>query len=262
MALWREGLLARAVLAGRTRGYRRHPQLERFRGRRDPVAAVDCYLSRVLDEARARGYAFDATKIRYRRCAGGRTSVTAGQLSHEWEHLLAKLKARDRERWREARRGHAGAHPCFRVVPGPVAGWERVSAGREASGGALRAPLPGGTEHGALPWHLKGAIVSSEMEKRTPTYDLAGFREEFSSVRALRMTRTAQDATLRLGMTLQDVVQVVQGMTRRQFYKSMTSHADHRVWQDVYHVPWGPLVLYVKLTMDDLGRLILSMKEK
>ncbi len=105
-------------------------------------------------------------------------------------------------------------------------------------------------------------MFPSGMEKRTPTYDLAGFREEFSSVRALRMTRTAQDATLRLGMTLQDVVQVVQGMTRRQFYKSMTSHADHRVWQDVYHVPWGPLVLYVKLTMDDLGRLILSMKEK
>lgn len=76
------------------------------------------------------------------------------------------------------------------------------------------------------------------------------------------MTRTAQDAALRLGMTLQDVVRVVQGMTRRQFYKSMTSHADHRVWQDVYHVPWGSLVLYVKLTMDDLGRLILSMKEK
>jgi motility quorum-sensing regulator/GCU-specific mRNA interferase toxin len=100
------------------------------------------------------------------------------------------------------------------------------------------------------------------MEKRTPTYALAGFREEFSSVRALRMTRTAQDAMLRLGMTLQDVVQVVQSMTRRHFYKSMTSHADHRVWQDVYHVPWGPLVLYVKLTMDDLGRLILSMKEK
>jgi motility quorum-sensing regulator/GCU-specific mRNA interferase toxin len=76
------------------------------------------------------------------------------------------------------------------------------------------------------------------MEKRTPTYDLAGFRAEFSSVRALRMTRTAQNATMQLGMTLQDVVQVVQSMTRGHFYKSMTSHGDHRVWQDVYHVPW------------------------
>ncbi len=51
-------------------------------------------------------------------------------------------------------------------------------------------------------------------------------------------------------------------MKRDQFYKSMTSFDDHRVWQDVYHVPWNDLVLYVKLTVDDLGRLILSMKEK
>ena len=100
------------------------------------------------------------------------------------------------------------------------------------------------------------------MEKRTPTYDLAGFRKEFSSVRALRMTRTAQNTTLLLGMTLQDVVQVVQCMTRGHFYKSMTSHGDHRIWQDVYRVPWASLVLYVKLTVDDRGRLILSMKEK
>ena len=100
------------------------------------------------------------------------------------------------------------------------------------------------------------------MEKRKPTYDLDGFRQELSSAKALRMTRTAQDATLRLGLTLEDVVQVVQSMRRSHFYKSMTSHADHRVWQDVYHVPWGGLVLYVKLTVDELGRLILSMKEK
>ncbi len=100
------------------------------------------------------------------------------------------------------------------------------------------------------------------MEKRKPTYDLEGFRREFRATRALRMTRTAQDATLRLGLTLEDVVQVVQSMKRSNFYKSMTSHADHRVWQDVYHVPWGGLVLYVKLTVDELGRLILSMKEK
>jgi MqsR (Motility quorum-sensing regulator) toxin of toxin-antitoxin system len=61
------------------------------------------------------------------------------------------------------------------------------------------------------------------MEKRKPTYDLEGFRQECSSVKALRMTRTAQDATLRLGLLLEDVVQVVQTMTRGHFYKSMTS---------------------------------------
>ena len=55
-------------------------------------------------------------------------------------------------------------------------------------------------------------------------------------MKALRMTRTAQDAALRLGITREDVVQVVQSMKREHFYKSMTSFDDHRVWQDVYQV--------------------------
>ena len=119
VALWREGLLARAVLLGRTRGYRHHPQLRRFSG----AAAIDCYLSRVLDEARARGYAFDAAKIRYRRC-GARRPVTRGQLEHEWRHLLRKLAARDPQRRRQALAAGLRVHPCFRAVPGAVEPWE------------------------------------------------------------------------------------------------------------------------------------------
>jgi hypothetical protein len=126
VALWREGLLARAVLAGQTTGYRRHPQLERFRARRDPLAALDCYLSRVLDEARSRGYRFDDAKIRCARgCRHRPLPVADGQLEHEWRHLLAKLKVRDPARYRAQRRAGPRAHPCFRVVPGPVADWER-----------------------------------------------------------------------------------------------------------------------------------------
>jgi motility quorum-sensing regulator / GCU-specific mRNA interferase toxin len=100
------------------------------------------------------------------------------------------------------------------------------------------------------------------MEKKTPTYDLEGFKQEFSSGAALRMTRTAQDCALELGLTLEDIVMIVQSMKRSHFYKSMTAMRNHRAWQDVYHVPWESLVLYVKLTVDELGRLILSLKEK
>jgi hypothetical protein len=126
VALWREGLLARAVLRGTTRGYRHHPQLERFIARRDPVAAMDCYLSRVLDEARERGYEFDASKIKYRKCRHGSVSVTAGQIEHEWEHLLGKLKVRDSSRWRVQGQLQPSQHGCFHVVPGPIADWERA----------------------------------------------------------------------------------------------------------------------------------------
>lgn len=128
-ALWREGLLARAVLGGWTRGYRDHPQLDRFRARRDPLRAIDCYLSRVLDEATARGYRFDASKIRYRPCRAGHAAVTSGQLAHEWEHLLAKLRRRDRARWRAERRVSPVPHGCYRLVPGGVAEWERPTGG-------------------------------------------------------------------------------------------------------------------------------------
>lgn len=127
MALWREGLLARAVLRGETRGYRSHPQLERFRARKNPVAALDCYLSRVVDEAQARGYDFDASKIDYHRCRAGHARVSAGQLAYEWEHLLAKLKERDAARWRAQRRLRPEPSGCFRVVPGPVSSWERTT---------------------------------------------------------------------------------------------------------------------------------------
>src|SRR5512137_2853756 len=84
VALWREGLLARAVLAGQTRGYRHHPQLERFRSSANPVAALDCYLWPVYEEAVQRGYRFDAGKLGQKiKCT--RILVTAGQLCYEWQ---------------------------------------------------------------------------------------------------------------------------------------------------------------------------------
>jgi hypothetical protein len=55
VALWREGLLARKVLLGHTRGYRQHPQLTRFKAHADPIRAIDGYLWFVHDESRKRG---------------------------------------------------------------------------------------------------------------------------------------------------------------------------------------------------------------
>jgi hypothetical protein len=125
VALWREGLLARAVLSGATTGYRNHPQLERFRRRADPVAALDAYLHLVLAEATARGYRFDATKLGPRRPLP-RQSLRRGQLDHEWEHLLEKLRRRDRARWLRVRQLRPACHPSFRVVAGGLEPWERA----------------------------------------------------------------------------------------------------------------------------------------
>jgi len=125
VALWREGLLARHVLLGKTLGYRNHPQLERFYAQRNPALSLDSYLSRVLDEAINRGYEFDTSKIDYRRSC--RMTVTEGQLNYEWVHLMKKLKVRDRGRYLELKDQVPQPHPCFRVISGPVQAWEKVA---------------------------------------------------------------------------------------------------------------------------------------
>ena len=128
-ALWREGLLARAVLSGRTRGYLNHPQLERFRAQPEPLSSLDAYLSAVVDEAAARGYRYDRTKL----APVGTVpviEVTEGQLVFEWQHLMAKLARRSPD-WHTAQqeRSVPRCHPCLTLVPGPVAGWERGQHG-------------------------------------------------------------------------------------------------------------------------------------
>lgn len=126
VALWREGLLARAVLEGKTKGYRAHPQLYRFREQESPVAAINAYLHTVLEEARLRGYRFDETKLSP-VVEVTRIAVTDGQLRYEWGHLLAKLKQRDPVRFRDlCRIEDPDAHPRMTIVPGSVEPWEVV----------------------------------------------------------------------------------------------------------------------------------------
>jgi hypothetical protein len=126
VALWRETLLAQAVLLGKTKGYRNHPQLDRFKAQADPAAAVAAYLAAVAKEADARGYRFDAAKIGARR-SRAKIAVTAGQVAYELDHLKRKLAARDPARLVAlAEQGEVPVHPLFKVVPGPVEAWEVV----------------------------------------------------------------------------------------------------------------------------------------
>jgi motility quorum-sensing regulator/GCU-specific mRNA interferase toxin len=101
------------------------------------------------------------------------------------------------------------------------------------------------------------------MEKRKPTYDLDAFKAAFDSVEKLLATGTALKGAAALGFGRAEMVATIQGMQRSQFYKSMTAHADHRVWQDVYHVPSDVGLLYVKFVADAVTEfLLLSFKEK
>ena len=125
VALWREALLARAVLRGLTVGYRRHPQLARFLAHQYPCAAISAYLGAIHDEATLRGYSFDRTKIgRLREVE--RIRVTRGQLEFEWQHLLAKVAQRNPGHYRTLRLIRTPrCHPLVRLRAGDVEAWER-----------------------------------------------------------------------------------------------------------------------------------------
>ncbi len=129
VALWREALLAKAVLRGETRGYLHHPQLARFKAHPHPRLAMNSYLATIHDEGMRRGYSFNRSKIGPVRKVLP-IPVTSGQLAYEWQHLQGKLAARSPHvlsRWTGV--AVPGCHPLFRRRPGLIASWERVSNG-------------------------------------------------------------------------------------------------------------------------------------
>ena len=129
VAGWRETLLAQKVLRGETKGYTRHPQLERFRDRPDPLQAIADYLHAIADEADQRGYSFDRGRIsRARSTDPDIMCVTSGQLDYELTFLQNKVAGRDPE-WGRTHLDdttNAEPHPLFVVVDGPIETWERV----------------------------------------------------------------------------------------------------------------------------------------
>ena len=100
-------------------------------------------------------------------------------------------------------------------------------------------------------------------QKRTAIYDLASIQAALNSTPTLRMTVQARRGAVALGFSDRDIVEVVQSLRKVDFYKSMTSHADHRVWQGVYHFKYSEeLMLYLKFTLDEEGHIVLSFKQK
>jgi hypothetical protein len=127
-ALWRESLLAKKVLQGKTVGYRSHPQLARFKGCGDPLAALESYLDGVYLESVRRGYHFDRSKLGGKKFSS-RIPVTRGQMEFERLHLDRKLKRRDPLKRRELRSSsRIRLHPLFKETSGAVEPWEKVAS--------------------------------------------------------------------------------------------------------------------------------------
>jgi hypothetical protein len=126
LAVWREGLLAKKVLAGKTKGYKNHPQLIRFKTGKNPQGLINNYLFCILEEAQKRGYHFSEDKVK-KSATKEKIAVTSGQLEYELGHLLRKLKQRSPESYQMLKQ-QKKILPAklFRAVKGKVADWEKV----------------------------------------------------------------------------------------------------------------------------------------
>ena len=107
------------------------------------------------------------------------------------------------------------------------------------------------------------SIKYTFMEKKNPHYNLQEAQAIVVREGLLVFTQTAIMGAAALGLSAEAACQVVRQLSRSQFYKSMTTHADNRVWQDVYHAPCpNGTVAYVKLTLTQGGKVVIQFKEK
>ena len=154
-ATWREALLAQAVLAGRTKGYRNHPQLRRFAATTDPVSTVGAYLEAIASEAADRGYRYDRARINERPEGSdwqGSLEVTTGQLEYEWGHLVGKLSLRSPDWLAGDQVGRARSRQRS-ACDAPAVPQGRRTRGR--LGGRLAASVDEGLSRGLSPGSLR-----------------------------------------------------------------------------------------------------------
>jgi hypothetical protein len=125
LGLWREGLLAQKVLLGKTKGYKNHPQLIRFKRTDDPILYIGTYLYYVYLEGKKRGYNFNKDKI-IKYDLHLKMQVTIGQINFEFQHLLEKLKVRDNKKYEEIKNEKIiEPNPIFYIIDGGIEEWEK-----------------------------------------------------------------------------------------------------------------------------------------
>lgn len=129
VALWRETLLAKKVLEGKTKGYRKHSQLFRFKNAYDPLLAINFYLYVVYNESLKRGYYFDCEKFRFSSyiLELEKITLTSHQIEYEFIHFLNKLKKRNYQHYKKLENIEIiEAHPLFNIIEGDIEFWEKV----------------------------------------------------------------------------------------------------------------------------------------
>ena len=101
------------------------------------------------------------------------------------------------------------------------------------------------------------------MDKHTAHYPLTLIRQLIDDDE-YRFTRTARTSIrFELNIRLEDAIEIIHGLRPSDLYKSMTTHYDHKLWQDVYKPEWEGTPLYIKLQVNDEdGTVVISFKKQ
>ncbi len=129
VALWRESLLAKKVLQGKTKGYTNHPQIKRFKDSTNAIQSINFYLFQIFDEAIERGYGFDKKKIDIEKAKEYKKDikVSDGQLKYEFNHFLNKINKRDHKRYLLLENENKiEINKTFKKIKGKIADWEKI----------------------------------------------------------------------------------------------------------------------------------------
>lgn len=125
-AQWREGLLAQKVTDGKTKGWKNHPQLDRFKYHPKPMEAVGYYLNELYIESQRRGYNYNYSKILFPGAVVDPINITSGQIEYEFKTLQERLEVRTPKKYKENLEvTKVQAHPLFEIVPGLPEKWEK-----------------------------------------------------------------------------------------------------------------------------------------
>jgi hypothetical protein len=125
-AQWREALLAQVVVQGKTKGWRNHPQLNRFKEHQEPLNAVGFYLNEIYKESQRRDYNYNYSKILRPVEEIKKIGLNEGQIEYEFNLLQGRLKERRPEKYMENLKvEEIDPHPLFTLRPGPPELWEK-----------------------------------------------------------------------------------------------------------------------------------------
>jgi hypothetical protein len=106
-------------------------------------------------------------------------------------------------------------------------------------------------------------MIQKISEKRRPHYELSLFKELFSNAKTRQITQIAHKGAASEGyMTVEEIKNVIERLSSKHFYKSMTTYHSHEIWQDVYHFQDGDKKLYIKiqLSVDRDKSVLIQMK--